>query len=289
MGSIAWRVALFMSLAFAGACPPLQAALPERIRAQVETSMLVSGYVGIATDGTTSGVQLDQRDALPPGIVKLVERAAGTWRFEPVRVDGVVSAVRTRMQLRVVAKQTGEDAYTISLRGATFGGQDGTAPSEVRATVMTPPRYPKRALRMGMQGEVYLVVRVGRDGRVQDALSEQVNLFVYGRPAEMDAGRKLLSDAALLAARDWTFQPPSEGPAVDAPYWSVRIPVAFMFADSPRTVPPGVGEWKTYLPGPRTSAPWADAGEGNEGSDAIAEGRLQMAGVGPRLLTPLEG
>lgn len=285
MKRMSWMVPLLLAF-----CLPLVAAMPDAVRAQVENSMLVTGRVEIAADGSTTRVLLDQPGKLPSGVIDLVESTASQWRFEPVLVEGVPSAVRARMNLRVVARRSGADEYSIAVRGATFGGSadpaDGT---QLAKKQMSPPRYPEAAYNQGFQGVVYLVARVGRDGAVAEVFPEQVNLTVYGKRGEMETARKLLADAALRAARRWEFLPPSKGPSATAPHWVVRIPVAFKM--SPKGLggrEPAYGSWEAYLPGPRAPAPWRDDSD-TASSDAIGDGQLLVAGSGPRLLTPLEG
>lgn len=285
------RILLGLLLAL---CVPLASQarkMPDDIRAQVETSMLVGGTVDIDREGRATGAVLDHAEKLPAGVVQLVDAAVATWRFEPVLVDGVPADVRTGMSLRVVATPQGEDRYSIGLRGAAFGLEvpGAGALTGVRSKDMAPPRYPEGSYQQGIQGVVYVVTRIGRDGRVEDAIAEQVNLTVYGRERQMEAARRDLSKAALAAAKRWTFHPPTEGDEVDAPFWLARVPVAFMLG-APSSAPPTVGQWETYLPGPRTPVPWGDpATRSADAPDAMPAGSVGMAGNGPKLLTPLQG
>ena len=283
MKRISWVLLVLIVL-----CTPVQAReMPDAIRDQIETSMLVTGSIDIATDGSTERLAIDQPEKLPSGVVRLLETATVHWRFEPVKVDGQPARVRTRMSVRVVARKAGGDTYSIALRGASF---DGTGDDEGRVRAkgkrLTPPPYPQAAAQRGFQGTVFVIVRVGRDGQVEDAMSEQVNLTAYGTPAEMDAARKILAQASLRAARRWRFDPPTRGAHVDAPYWLARVPVDFMFGRRPDAE--AYGQWQAYLPGERTPAPWGDEAS-RDASDAMVAGNVQMVGSGPRLLTPLEG
>jgi hypothetical protein len=133
---------------------------------------------------------------------------------------------------------------------------------------------------------VYVVLKVGRDGRVADVLVEQVNLRVSGDPETMDRVRNRMSAAVLKAARRWTFTPPTTGPTVDDPHWLVRVPVEFTVVGRDRTEAESYGRWVAYVPGPRQSAPWVP--EESSGNDAIAAGSLEQAGTAYRLTTPLQ-
>ncbi len=294
------RILLGLLLALSMPLAPQARALPDDIRAQVETSMLVRGTVDIDRDGRATGAVLDQADKLPSGVVRLVDTAVANWRFEPVLVDGAPANVRTRMSLRVVATPQGDDAFTISLRSASFGldapdeaGRvvGGSGSAKVRHRTMAPPKYPQASFQQGIQGMVYLVVRIDRSGRVEDVVAEQVNLTVYGTPRQMESGRKDLAEASVRAARRWSFHIPTEGEAATQPYWLVRIPVSYALSDTRLTkAKDAYGTWETYLPGPRTPAPWGEEDSRSAGSsDALPEGALSLVGSGPRLLTPLEG
>src|SRR5690606_37388169 len=105
----------------------------------------------------------------------------------------------------------------------------------------------------GVHGVVYVVVRVDRSGRVQDAVAELVNLRILGSEREMEQARELLAKSALVAARKWTFKPPTRGEWADQERWSARVPVDYRFADDGK---PRYGQWESYVPGPRNPIPW---------------------------------
>lgn len=105
--------------------------------------------------------------------------------------------------------------------GAVAGGT-GTGsgnPSEppqvenLKVLRITPPIYPPRCLRAGIEGTVRLRVLVGENGRVQEAT-------VY-RSSE-DSG---LDRAALEAVQDWLFAPAARG-GVPMRAW-VIVPITF--------------------------------------------------------------
>ena len=228
---------------------------------------------------------------MPPEVIQLTRQALPGWRFEPVVIDGQAVSVNARMSLRIVATRLDDGGYRISIRSASFGRSalpdeatkgDGR---EIVSAEMTPPIYPRSAHMSGITGVVYLLLRVGRDGRVEDVATEQVNLTVIGSEITMQRGRKSLESAALHAARRWTFKWPTVGDAADAPYGSVRIPIAFRFEDQPDA---DYGEWEAYVPGPRQPPPpWVEQNDVATSPDAILDGEVHLVGDGPRLLTPL--
>lgn len=254
---------------------------PRGVRRQVESSLIVTGTIDIDADGRVLGHALEHADALPEGVVAMVGSVVPRWRFEPVELHGTATRARAPMSLRIVAKQLDGDRFTVQIRGAHFGA---SAPGEtVTSHELAPPLYPEAAMRAGVGGMVYVVVRIGRDGRVEEAVAEQVNLRVVTSEPAMRQWRTLLAQAALRAARDWTFNPPRTGDQADAPHWSARIPVDFISADE---TPAAAHEWQAYVPGPREAIPWYPAASA-AGADALAAGGVYPLDPGLHLLTPL--
>src|SRR5690606_19264913 len=165
--------------------------------------------------------------------------------------------------------------------GVSFGKYSDDATGYPTHDSFEPPSYPVGAEMAGGKGTVYLVLRIGREGRVEDLFVEQVNLTTLGTEAQMAAVREVLGKAATEAAWKWTFHPPTTGEEVDDDHWTVRVPVEFRLYDDK---PAAYGQWEAYLPGPRTTAAWA---QDDVSPDAIAAGGLQPVGGGLKLLTPL--
>lgn len=257
-------------------------------RKQAEASMLVSGWVMVRTDGSVESHEVYRGDRLSPELAALVADAAAQWRFEPIKVDGKVVTARIPMHVRLIAKAAGEGRYTVAIRSAVFGSLSTDPEENVSRVKVVAPEYPRTALRMGGKGTVYLLLRIGRDGRVLDVATEQVNLTVAGTSQQMDQLRSLLSQASERAAKQWEFKPPTRGPDADAPHWVVRCPVAYRFAGE---MPAEVGEWETYIPGPRNyDIPWVMHDLRLAGSpDALPDGALDKLDQGPRLLNPPGG
>lgn len=277
-----WKIAALLGLFLvAGATHALG---PGGVRKQAEASMLVRGTLDITPDGRVSSHQLDGADKLPSGVVKLLAERIAQWQFEPVLVDNRAVPARSPMQLRLVAKRDG-DNYLLRIAGATFGAPpEGEWPSSQGK--LAPPRYPKEAAYAGVSGTVYLVLRVGRDGRVEDTVAEQVNLRFVASEGAMTRWRALLANAAASTAKDWKFSPPTRGEEVDAPFWSVRVPVDFTFDMKEGKA----GEWLAYVPGPRQPVPWRTWDDARLSPDAVAAGGVYPdRPTGPRLLTPLGG
>lgn len=139
-----------------------------------------------------------------------------------------------------------------------------------------------------MDGTVFLLMRVNRQGLVQDVAVEQVNLGEYGREAEMRHFRSLLGDAALEAAKKWTYNLPTTGKHVSDPYWDVRVPINFNLQPASMIKEDIYGRWEPYIPGPREVIPWQNKPH-YYSSDAIPAGSISSADQSLQLTTPLGG
>ena len=260
------------------------------VRKTVESSMLVTGWVVIATDGSVSKLELDEPDKLPGGVLSLVERAGASWRFEPTLIDGVARKAKARMSLRIAAKRIDAERYEIGIRSGYFGEEAITPeeriarPDSIKPIAMKPPIYPEIAWKAGARGTVYVVLKIGREGTVQELFAEQVNLQVIGSENEMDRMRGMLAKSALNAAKKWTFQLPVIGEKVKEETWVVRVPVDFQFHGYQR---PSYGQWDSYVPGLIRRAPWDTGFDGAQSPDAMIAGALYDARKSLRLLTPL--
>ncbi len=263
---------------------PASASGPGAVRKQVESSMLVKGTIDINADGSVAGHRLEQPDKLPQGVADLVARAVASWRFEPVQLREGTTRARADMSVRVVARKVGEDNFTVQIRSARFGQE---RPDEsVTGRKLAPPPYPRTLAASGVGGAVYLIVKVGRSGEVEDVVAEQVNLFTIGSEAQVAQWRDQLARATVNSAKRWTFNPPTRGPEADKPFWLARVPVEYHAPGRHRQ--PGYGQWRAYIPGPNHGNPW-DNKEPSLGADAIASGSVQPFASAFRLLTPLQG
>lgn len=291
-----WGWLLLLALFAAGAF----AAGPRAARKQVEASMQVTGRITIERNGSVSGWTLDEREKLPGGVSRLVDKAVPQFRFEPVLVEGKPTRGTARMSLVVTAKPAGDGEFEVSIRDGRFGREafspeerdaSGLAAEYVTSEQMKPPPYPMRALEMNAQGTVYLALRVNRQGTVDDVVVEQVNLRTIGSEREMQQMRDMLAKPALAAARAWTFRAPTAGEWVDDDSWTLRVPVDFFISEHRRDVrQAGYGEWNSYVPGPRMPIPWdVDAAEASLSPDTLIAGEVHQEGTTMKLLTPLGG
>lgn len=262
------------------------AAGPGGVRKQMEASTLVTGTIEIGLDGAVATVQVDKPERLPEGIAVFVQEQIARWRFEPALVDGKPVRARTKMSVRLVAKDLHQGRATASIRGATFGDSEALPEAErITGRQMTAPAYPMQAGERGAQGTVYLLLRVERDGSVSEVVTEQVNLKYITSEAQMEQLRTSFARVSTAAAKRWTFNPPTVGEAARQPYWLVRVPVDFSFPGAETKY----GQWEAYVPGPRQSVAWASE-DPSFSPDALPGAGIYIADRnGPKLLTPLDG
>lgn len=283
-------LALTLALGSGVACIGVADAQTAReVRKQLEASMTLSGIINIGREGQVEGFQLDRREKVAADVAAMVDGTVKGWRFEPVLVDGKPVLARTAVRLRLLAETLTGNTMQIRVVDANFGSIDNeqTRPSDdVSAAKMRPPAYPERAASIRGQGDVILLVKVGRDGKVADVIAEQTNLAVVAPERTMQMLRDVLAKSSVATARGWTFNPPTTGEYRDREFWTVRVPVRYAFDRNEERY----GRWSAYIPGPRQQAPWKTGeDEKASGTDLLPEGGVYMVGRndGPRLLTPL--
>ncbi|HRO64076.1 energy transducer TonB [Thermomonas sp.] len=259
-------------------------------RSQVESTMLVNGFITIDTNGLVAGHEIDTNANLSPELAAFVNKSMERWRFEPVVVDGRVVRARVPMYLRLVAKPAGDGQYTIRIASTWFGAHTGTNTGTTQAvrgaptaTRMVPPKYPRGAMNRGGKGTVYLRVTFGPDGKVTQAYASQVNLRVLGTPGQMQELRRQFAEASLAAARQWEFAPPTSGEDAGKSEWSVMVPVTYILG---RETPPKPGEWDSYVPGPMMGPSGEILPQTAASPDALPDSGVFSAEQGARLLTP---
>ncbi|MGO1069967.1 energy transducer TonB [Lysobacter sp. CA199] len=254
------------------------------VRKQIEMSMVLTGRVTIADDGQVRSLQIDRENEVPALVGQVVRGSVSKWRFDPLK-PGETDAGTTSMRVRVVASpapEEGPDKFALRIVSASFGE---TPEDEMpKRASFKPPVFPMAAAYARAPATVYLVARIGRNGKVEEVFAEQVNLKAVGNERQMKQFRELFADASVTAAKRWTFTAPARGPEVDDDHWSVRVPVDFVFERQDARY----GHWEAYVPGPRQKASWqASERDATAGVDAVSGDKMQMVGRGPRLLTPL--
>jgi len=207
------------------------AAGPNEVRKRVQASMLVTGSIVVAPDGTVRSYAIDHSEKLPKPVVGLIEKGVQIWRFEPTLLAGQPVAAKANMSLRIVAKPIDKDDYAISIAGAQFGQDVNRSAASVYKRQIQ-PRYPESAVHARVWGTVYLLLRVGAQGQVEDAIAEQVDMGVVASDQELDKWRRVLANSALAAAKGWIFNVPTSGKEAFTDHWLARVPVVLRIEGS---------------------------------------------------------
>ena len=263
-------VSVLVALAFSFS---VQAAGPRAVRKTVEASMQVRGQVIIAADGTLQSYTLEKPEVLPEEVKSLLARYLPACEFSVTTASGKPGIVTSNMTVQILARQNEAGGARISVNGAQF--MDPKTPEYIRKVAMPPPQYPMSAARAGLSGTVYLVLRLNADGSVAEAHAEQVNMSVIASEGVLRQGRGILSNAALVKARDWRFEVTPARLAEEGPI-DVRVPVDFKLGPVPKDKVDGpvYGKWEVYVPGPYASIPWRPEVSGSRALGALAGGSL---------------
>ncbi|WP_163839255.1 hypothetical protein [Pseudoxanthomonas sacheonensis] len=247
------------------------------LRNQVVGSMRLTGTLAIGADGKITGYAIDHSEKVPPEVLRHVARYVPRWRV--VKKDG--GAGNKRFSVRVMATPRGDGYFALSLVGASIMEKQRPEEAVVADGRLRRPQYPRSLGHIGVSGTVYVVAKVGRDGEVEDLVTEQVNLNFVGSPAEVAKARADFAAHTAAAVRQWKFRFPKVGPLAGQPYLVVRVPMVYV------TKWPGYAEWEYYVPGPRRAVPWVQQEDGMA-LGAGEAGVPQVLGMGPRMETSLE-
>lgn len=265
------------------------AAGPAEARKRIEASMLLTGMIVIAPDGSVRSYAIDHPDKVEPEALALVSRNVPAWKFKPVLFEGKPVAAQAAMSIRIVAQRASGDNFRVAISGTHFGKDDpGTT---ISYATQERPYYPRQAVEERVSGTVYLLLRVGKQGQVEAAAAEQVNLTVVDSDANLARWREMLAQSALKAARKWTFHPPTTGSHVSQSHWFARVPVSYQLRASGRREVDTYGQWEMYVPGPKELVPWVDDQRLlSDSPDALPDnGVYELNTDGLRLMTSPRG
>jgi hypothetical protein len=231
----------------------------DNVRAHAVGSMLVGGWIELTPAGTVKSYTLDQAAALPAAVTQVIGQTVPRWKFDPVLADGQPVAVRSRMSLRVEAVPVDAEHDQVRFVGVAFTGATDKAQvttDSIHVKRKVTLSYPPDADQLGVGGTVYVLMMINRQGTVEHALAEQVNLTTAMSDSRAAYWRNVLARAAVQGMTRYTFQPPTTGPEADSSSWLVRIPVTYAARDSK---PDANGSWSVYIPGPIETAAWVQA------------------------------
>lgn len=251
---------------------------------RIEGSMVVTGWVQVATDGSVIRYTLDQQDKLPAPVVEVIQKTVPGWKFHPVMADGKPVVADAKMNLRVVALPQDKDQYIVHVSGASFsdGGMNGDKEKANDEGNMDPsyksreaPHYPIEAIQSPTNGTVYLALEIDHAGHVVQAVATQVDLRAIRSEFDMRVLRRAFANASISAAKSWTFNVPQSGKFANKDDWTVFVPINFTINGS---YVPQYGQWDVYVPGPVQPIPWEQ--------DQIADGNNADAIPGDGVFTP---
>ena len=132
------------------------------IRKTAEATMLVTGTIDVAPDGGVYRYTLDRPEKIPAPVADLIKNSVPGWKFQfAERVNAIQHAT---MRLRIVAKPIDDQHDVLRISGASFGDTDATATDHVTYKDRYPPRYPQEAIQSRVDGTVFLLMRVNRQG-----------------------------------------------------------------------------------------------------------------------------
>lgn len=245
------------------------------LRNQVVGSMRLTGTLVVGADGAITAYAIDHSEKVPPEVLRHVARYVPRWRV----VNN--SAGNKRFGVRVTATPRGDGLFALSLVGASIMEKQRPEEEIVADGRLKRPSYPRSLGGIGVSGTVYVAVKVGRDGEVEDFVTEQVNLNFVGTPAEVAQARADFAAHTAAAVRQWKFRLPKVGPYAGQLSLVVRVPVDYIIKRL------GYAEWEYYVPGPRRAVPWVQQEDGMA-LGAGEAGVPQVLGMGPRMETSLE-
>jgi TonB family protein len=246
---------------------------------QPEFELSTSGEIVINADGSVRSYALKGKSLGKP-VDELVQKNVKSWRFEPVLKDGKPVAAKTVMSLTLLAKPVGED-YVISVNDVSFGRSEATSN-------IVPPRYPADAIRERLGARVMLAVKLDAQGNVLDVHPHQTSLSKGGTEARARRWRRLFETASVDAVKAWKFKPGEEidGQPIGN---TVMVPISFAITEGSRRKSLD-DQWRAYLPGPVTPAPWVDAAAaGKVDTDALVQGEGAALDSRFRLLSDVVG
>ena len=275
------------------------AAGPAVVRKRVQASMLVTGSITVAPDGSVAGYVIDQQEKLPLHVRELIGKSVPHWRFAALELAGKPVTAKSNMSFRVVATPIGNGDYAIGIAGATF-----TPETNRKDKVVTnwptyknnpPPPYPGAACHVGATATVYVVVQIDRQGHVENDLAQQVDLGFVDSDAAMKHWRHLFATAAISAVKHWTFNVPITEHDAMPTHWYGRIPIIFQDSNEHPVV---YGHWNAYVPGPVETAAWLTQLPGVQLNDGLLVGNIDatppggsfsLGGNGLHLISKLDG
>lgn len=201
-----------------------------------------SGSITIDEHGAVLDVALDPARLGDEVMSGLAEQVRG-WRFEPVLEQGQPIQARLRLSADLLAfRQRGNDGLALAVPRARFTLQPAATEARPRqgpAQPLAQPAYPHDAASQGIGADVVLMLRIGENGKADDAAVASLMLTGKraGAPAVRERQAALFARSATEVARRWQYPWANTGeiielqvrytpPGFDDRRWVRAFPVA---------------------------------------------------------------
>jgi hypothetical protein len=239
--------------------------------------MHVMGEVAIDHAGAVYDYKIDT--ILTPEVKQLVERVVRQWTFEPVVRDGKPAYARSNMHLTLLATPV-DTGYQLQVEDVRFLGSRSMK-------LPVAPRYPREAVRAGINAIVLVAAHIDADGNVLDAAAARSALIGVRANAKVaEKWRKRFEASCVEAMKQWTFAA-ADIAAGDPPETTVIIPMLFQ---SNAEDGPIDRVWRAGdLAGPPHPIPWLPAGQQTFDAEGLREGQMLALDNPLRLKTAVVG
>ena len=179
------------------------------------------GSLTIGPDGRVVDVALASPGRLGEGVLEGYEERIRAWRFEPILEDGRPVTAKGQLQLSLVAAHgKGDRGASFGIRSVRFLDPPGTA-VYAEGSRWVPPGYPAKALEVGVDAELVLVLKLDAQGRAAFAATEQLALRgVLVGQAKQPRLAEQFRRSAEKAVSQWVITGHPDGAVV-------RVPVSF--------------------------------------------------------------
>jgi TonB family protein len=155
-----------------------QVLVPPKLLLHTTGHAIVQVRLEVSSEGRVTGTTVDP--AADPAVVQPIQDACARWSFAPARKEGQPVAARVHLAVVVEARP---DGYMVAGKI--------TPPKIVR---QVPPEYPPALRRNHVTGTVVVAFEVDESGTVR-------------HPVVESSTNRGFEEAAILAVRQWKFQP----------------------------------------------------------------------------------
>lgn len=182
---------------------------------------------------------------LPKGVRAAAAQSVAGWQFVPATTDKANWPVRTKMQVKLVARP-GEAAYLEEVQFAVNRKQELETATRPESWVrIDPPDYRVNA-------DVQMYIRLSPSGKVIDAAPELCTIHSLSRGLDEKTVCNELERIAARGIRSWKTKHFMESEPLPVVRQTVFYRVPFRTTMTARSV----GEWRAEWRTPHRAAPW---------------------------------